>query len=564
MKKITTSKVLTAVFAFFGMISCSESIQFTEVNGEETNGVKVLFSVDKFEDAHDSRTTMDPNNNYQVVWAENDTIGIFPLDGFQEPFIIPANQVGKTQAEFDGGYWALKSGLKYNAYYPFDKVNFESSEMKTEIPVSYVGQKQVGTSCCAGKYDYTYSDWTMAGTGSVSFSFHHLGAIAIFNVKYPATTTYTKLTLSAGTAIIPTVGTYDLTAQSVALHPTAYARTLDLTLTDCSGVAGHTGTFYMMLPPMNLSGNDVTLTLTSSAGTTCNYDVEVSTIVKGKKYEFIGTPQSSSVDGTIDGWEDDNGSNPGTTGNGLTITWASDVTAEQKAVLTKLVNNMVKVEGGTFMMGSDDSDAYSDEKPVHSVTLTNDYYIGKYEVTQEEWVAVMGSNPSYFSGTNLPVEKVSWNDIVNDFLPKLNRMTGLAFRLPTEAEWEFAARGGNKSCGYKYSGSNTIDDVAWYGYGFSSQGTATSFTTYPVGTKQANELGLYDMSGNVREWCSDWWSSSYYSTSPSINPTGPSSGSGRVLRGGSWYYFARYCLVSIRFYDYPGYRCDNFGCRLAL
>lgn len=187
--------------------------------------------------------------------------------------------------------------------------------------------------------------------------------------------------------------------------------------------------------------------------------------------------------------------------------------------------DMVYVEGGTFTMGATSeqgSDAYSDESPAHSVTVS-DFYIGKYEVTQAQWRAVMGSNPSNFKGDNLPVEQVSWNDI-QKFITKLNTMTGKTFRLPTEAEWEYAARGGNQSKGYKYSGSNTLDNVAWY---YNSGGK-----THPVGQKQPNELGLYDMSGNVWEWCQDWYGS--YSSSSQTNPTGPSSGSYRVLRGGDW------------------------------
>ena len=220
--------------------------------------------------------------------------------------------------------------------------------------------------------------------------------------------------------------------------------------------------------------------------------------------------------------------------------------------------DMIAVEGGTFTMGAtaeQASDAYSDEKPTHQVTLSS-YYIGKTEVTQELWQAVMGSNPSGFSGANLPVEKVSWEDC-QSFVIKLNELTGKYFRLPTEAEWEYAARGGSKSQGYKYSGSNTVDDVAWYPSNSSSK-------THPVATKAPNELGIYDMSGNVLEWCSDWYSSSYYSSSSQYNPTGPASGSRRVYRGGSWGSSARLCRVSYRDYNGPSYRFYNLGLRLAL
>ena len=217
---------------------------------------------------------------------------------------------------------------------------------------------------------------------------------------------------------------------------------------------------------------------------------------------------------------------------------------------------MVKVEAGTFMMGatSEMKDSYGWEKPVHQVTLTNDYYMGKYEVTQALWEAVMGSNPSYFKGDNLPVEKMSWKDCQR-FISKLNSMTGRKFRLPTEAEWEYAARGGKKSRGYQYSGSSNISDVAWYDGNSGDK-------THPVGTKQANELGIYDMTGNVLEWCQDWYGS-YYSSSQT-NPTGSDSGSARVSRGGGWFNDASYCRLSVRFYYTPDFRLDILGLRLAL
>ena len=215
---------------------------------------------------------------------------------------------------------------------------------------------------------------------------------------------------------------------------------------------------------------------------------------------------------------------------------------------------MVFVEGGTFMMGAtaeQESDAYDFESPTHSVTLSS-YYIGKYEVTQAQWRAVMGSNPSLFAGDNLPVEQVSWNDI-QEFITKLNQQTGKTFRLPTEAEWEYAARGGNKSKGYKYSGSNTVDDVAWYG-------NNSSNTTHPVGQKAPNELGIYDMSGNVWEWCQDWYGS--YSSDSQTNPTGPNSGSGRVLRGSSLLGDVVSCRISYRIFIDPDSRYI-YGFRLV-
>ena len=218
--------------------------------------------------------------------------------------------------------------------------------------------------------------------------------------------------------------------------------------------------------------------------------------------------------------------------------------------------DMVYVEGGSFDMGAtteQGGDAWDDEKPVHRVTLS-DYYIGKCEVTQELWEAVMGSNPSWFKGAQNPVEFVSWEDCQR-FIRRLNRLTGRTFRLPTDAEWEYAARGGNQSSHYKYSGSGNIGNVAWYDDNSGS-------STHAVGTKSPNELGIYDMSGNVWEWCSDWYGG--YSAGAQTNPQGPSSGSDRVLRGGSWGYSARGCRVSDRSSRDPSDRSPNIGLRLAL
>ncbi len=218
---------------------------------------------------------------------------------------------------------------------------------------------------------------------------------------------------------------------------------------------------------------------------------------------------------------------------------------------------MVAVQGGTFSMGATSeqgSNAESDEKPAHRVTLS-DYYIGQTEVTQALWKAVMGNNPSHFKGNNLPVEWVSWNEC-QQFITKLNQLTGRKFRLPTEAEWEYAARGGNKSQGYKNAGGNDLGSVAW------SHGNSGR-QTHPVGQKQANELGLYDMSGNVWEWCQDWYDYDYYGKSPSTNPCNNTSASGRVNRGGSWR-SAGYCRVSNRNGNGPDYSDGYLGLRLAL
>ena len=284
-----------------------------------------------------------------------------------------------------------------------------------------------------------------------------------------------------------------------------------------------------------------------------NHNVEIrkSGYATSRQTVTISEGQTASISGSLTSSTSSSSANTlsssgsSLSGNALTIPVKNGISIE-----------MVKVEAGSFDMGAtpEMKKPYDWEKPVHRVTLTNNYYIGKYEVTQALWKIVMGSNPSNFKGDNLPVENVSWNNC-QKFISKLNKLTGKSFRLPTEAEWEFAARGGNKSRGYLYSGSNAIGDVAWY------EGNS-SFMTHAVGTKQPNELGIYDMTGNVWEWCQDWYDS--YSSSPQTNPTGAVSGSYRVDRGGSWNCLARSCRASCRDRCTPDYRNNSCGLRLVL
>ena len=250
---------------------------------------------------------------------------------------------------------------------------------------------------------------------------------------------------------------------------------------------------------------------------------------------------------------------------------SSGETTEADFVEMQYDIEMVYVEGGTFMMGctpEQEGDCDDREKPAYEVTL-RDFYIGKYEVTQKQWREIMGTDlllqlntvigveaPLSGKKDNYPMYYVSWEDAL-EFIERLNGEAGSSYRLPTEAEWEYAARGGNQSRGYKYSGSDNVGAVAWFSDNSKSM-------THPVGTKEANELGIYDMSGNVNEWVSDWFGD--YSDKPQINPTGPESGKYpyRVFRGGGWFNGAWYARASYRNAGGSRGRTGDVGFRLAL
>lgn len=224
--------------------------------------------------------------------------------------------------------------------------------------------------------------------------------------------------------------------------------------------------------------------------------------------------------------------------------------------------DMILVDGGTFEMGVDMSDSLLDGTPAHRVRL-DAFGIGQYPVTQALWKAVLGAGqyPSYFRGDERPVEQVSWEDIDGEFLPKLRALTGLAYRLPTEAEWEYAARGGPLQSPWLYAGSDRLNDVGWFDD--NSHGE-----TKPVGLKAPNDLGLYDMSGNVYEWCQDWYDKDYYKACKAQqiveNPFGPKSGAYRVIRGGSWDGDAHGCRAACRNDYAPAHRWNDLGFRLVF
>ena len=218
----------------------------------------------------------------------------------------------------------------------------------------------------------------------------------------------------------------------------------------------------------------------------------------------------------------------------------------------------VLIPAGTFQMGcSSDKECDVDKKPRHRVTISKPFYLGKYEVTQKQWEAVMGNNPSKFKGPDLPVERVSWND-AQEFIKRLNAMEGhKRYRLPTEAEWEYAARAGSETA-YSFGDSvESLKNYAWYK-------ANSGMKTHPVGKKRPNPWGLYDMHGNVWEWVGDWFGKKQYADGSAVDPVGPDKGKDRVLRGGSWDYVAKYCRSSHRDYDKPTLTVSNDGFRLLM
>ena len=344
-----------------------------------------------------------------------------------------------------------------------------------------------------------------------------------FNLTVPKAGTYTSLTLTSSEDVFVTKAELDISGQTPVLKPTETSNTFTLSLDDIELQSNNAElTAYMMLAPVDLSQGSLELSLYGSPSYRTSLDGH--SLDAGKQYTISSSFDESSI-------------------NSLTFT------------VNGVSFTMVQVEGGTFMMGAsdDDSDAFSDARPQHEVTLSG-FAIGQTEVTQALWKAVMRNNPSKSKGNNKPVDNVSWDDC-QTFLLKLNELTGCSFRLPTEAEWEYAARGGNQSQGYKYAGSNNLGDVAWYV-------DNSGHTTQEVGTRLPNELGLYDMIGNVWEWCQDWYGN--YTSIAQTNPKGPSSGSKRVNRGGGWDNPVGGCHITNR-RDYSSViRSSNLGLRLAL
>lgn len=245
--------------------------------------------------------------------------------------------------------------------------------------------------------------------------------------------------------------------------------------------------------------------------------------------------------------------------NGLLIQWSSDDLSEDiKDAVRDIVASMIFVEGGSFTMGSDDT-LYPDEQPIHDVTLL-DFYLAKVTITQKQWTAIMGENPlwseNYGKGNDYPANFISYGQ-AKQFIERLNEYSGMQFRMPTEAEWEYAACGGkySQTTSYTYSGSNEVNEVAWHRENANG-------SMHPVAKLKPNELGLYDMSGNVWEWCSDWYGN--YPSGSVTNPTGPSTGTKRVVRGGSFTYDAEYSRCKTRNCLSENNQSLAVGLRLAI
>lgn len=390
--------------------------------------------------------------------------------------------------------------------------------------------------------------------------------------KVTANTSWTVSSDQAWCSVSPTSGSNNGSVKvKVSENTQTLARTATITVKTDAGTrtvsvtqSGASGQVSLSVSDMEFAAGSGSKIFSIKSNTTW--------AVSGNENWCSVSPTSGSGDGSVTVSVDENTSTSSRTAtitvesatikrtlavtqNGVTPT-PTPASQDRSFTVGGVTFKMIAVEGGTFMMGATSeqgSDAFDNEKPVHQVTLSS-YYIGETEVTQELWQAVMGSNPSYFSGSQKPVDGVSWDDC-QTFINRLNNLTGQSFRLPTEAEWEFAARGGNKSRGYKYAGSNIIDNVAWYYEN-------SYYQNHEVATNAANELGLYDMSGNVWEWCQDRYGS--YSSSSQTNPIGPSSGSDRVTRGGCSDCEASTCRVSRRSGSSPDYGHGYDGLRLAL
>ena len=465
-------------------------------------------------DNGNTKTHYNPSNG-AVIWDSDDRISVARGNVFAaDPFELISDADGV--ATFGGDLSSVTEGTYYAIYPAQDGLTIDNGHLSCVV----IQPRQTLTENTFGKGCNT----AVGFNSSTTMKFRNVGGLAKIAVRGKVAVKSIRITNNTGQTLAGR-GTIDILDQDRPIvwdgnYSQTYVEAVAPDLETGISVDG-TKIFYIVLPPCTLT----------------DYDIDITTIDGFVHHKNITTTTVVSR-------------------SAVTMLGAFEVAFNQRITVNGVTFNMMYVDGGTFTMGATEgqgSEAYSDERPIHRVTLSS-YYIGQMEVTQALWQEVMGSNPSSRQDDNLPVENVSWDDC-QEFISRLNQMTGRTFRLPTEAEWEYAARGGSRSQGYKYSGSNSISDVAWYSGN-------SGFQTHAVGTKSSNELDLYDMSGNVGEWCSDWFGD--YSSSAQTNPLGPTSGNRRIYRGGSYNSDAWQCRVSYRSSFEPVFGRNEIGLRLVL
>ena len=466
-------------------------------------------------DNGNTKTHYNPSNG-AVQWDSDDQISVARGNVFAaDPFELISDADGV--ATFGGDLSSVTEGTYYAIYPAQEGLTIDNGHLTCVA----IQPQQTLTENTFGKGNNT----AVGFNSSTTMKFRNVGGLAKIAVRGKVNIKSIRITNKTGQKLAGR-GTIDILDKD---RPIVWDEDNSQTYVEAVAPDLETGIsvdggriFYIVLPPCTLT----------------DYDIDITTVDGFVHHKNITTATVISR-------------------SAVTMLGAFEVAFNQSITVNGVSFNMVYVDGGTFTMGATDVQgepvAYADERPTHSVNLSS-YYIGQTEVTQALWQAVMDGNPSEYEGDDLPVANVSWDDC-QEFIRKLNQLTGHTFRLPTEAEWEYAARGGSKSQNYKYSGSNTIVDVAWYDGIFCRQPQA-------VGTKAPNELLLYDMSGNVNEWCLDWFGE--YSSSAQTNPTGPISGSRRVYRGGSYNSDAWQCRVSYRSSFETVFGRNDIGFRLVL
>lgn len=504
------SVVTLALFCSVALVGCQKEEMEVEKPAKHYNTIITVKS-----DNGNAKTHYNPSNG-AVIWDSGDKISVARGNVFAAaPFELISDAEGV--ATFGGDLSSVTEGTYYAVYPAQEGLSIDEGRLSCVA----IQPQQILTENTFGKGNNT----AVGFNSTTTMKFRNVGGLAKIAVRGKVAVKSIWITNHTGQTLAGR-GTIDIMDNDL---PIVWDEANSQTYVEAVAPDLETGIsvdggriFYIVLPPCTLTDYDIDITTTD--GFVHHKNITATTVI---------------------------------TRSAVTMLGAFEMASNQRITVNGVTFNMMYVDGGTFIMGATDVQgepvAYADERPTHSVTLSS-YYIGQMEVTQALWRAVMDDNPSEYAGDDLPVGNVSWDDC-QEFIRKLNQLTGRTFRLPTEAEWEYAARGGSRSQGYKYSGSNNIVEVAWYdGY--------SGYQTHPVGTKAPNELDLYDMSGNVREWCSDWFGD--YSSAAQTNPTGPTSGSWRVYRGGSYNSDAWQCRVSYRSSFETVFGRNDIGFRLVL